>query len=41
MILFLLSLCRFPAAENSLSDGIEVAGADKKRRASFERIGNS
>jgi len=30
MILFLLSSCRFPAAENNLSDGTEVAGADNK-----------
>ena len=42
MILLLLSLCGFfPVAENSLSDGTEVTGADKKRQASFEKIGNS
>ena len=32
MILFLLSSCRFPAAENNLSDGTEVAGEDKNVR---------
>jgi len=41
MILFLVSSCRFPAAENNLSDDTEVAGADKKRWASLERIRNS
>ena len=40
MILFLFSSCRLPAAENNLSDGTEVGGADKNGQASYERIEN-